>query len=436
MKPKTNTLFLISTLLCIFFSAQNAFSQWEKVYANSVWANSSVIYSHKNVLFQVGFSNGSYQTLRSSDNGISWTDITSSFPDDNVYHMLSFGNTVYALTDLLGGANDYYFYASTDDGVTWSEKSRIDRGSGNGAILSLASDGNNLFAITNRRSFYKSTDGGSTWAETVINYTGTSAIISFAASGNTYLAVLQGVGAILSTDGGLSWTLKNSTNTIARVYKINNDIWGFAGFDGIYKYNLTTNTWEDNYLPGSFYTPISIASNGTQLISSFSGFLTGDTRYFSSNNNGTSWSELTTEIIGAGNKILSPYTLAINSSYYFASYWKFVNKVISAEVYRLSLNSSPLSSKTFENNTKFHLKNYPNPFNQTTTISFSIPISGNVSLKIFNILGQEIDELINENLATGSYSFQWNAEKQASGVYFYKLISDSYSESKKMILYR
>lgn len=436
MKPKTNNLFLISTLLCIFFSAQNAFSQWEKVYSNSVWANFSTIYSHKNVLFQVGFSNGSYQTLRSSDDGTSWTDITSSFPDDNVYHMLSFGNTVFALIDLLGGVNDYYIYASTDDGLTWSEKSRIDRGSGDGAVLSFASDGNNLFAITNRRSFYKSTDGGSTWVETVINYTGTSAILSFAVSGDTYLAVLEGVGAILSTDAGLNWTLKNSTNAIARVYKINNDIWGFAGFGGIYKYNLSTNTWENNYLPGSFYIPISIASNGTQLISSFSGFLTADTRYYSSNNNGTSWSELTTEIIGTGNKILSPYALAINSSYYFASYWKIANSVISAEVYRLSLNSSPLSSNTFEKNTKFQLKNYPNPFNQTTTISFSIQISGNVSLKIYNILGQEIDELINENLATGSYSFQWNAEKQASGVYFYKLITDYYSESKKMNLYR
>jgi len=438
MKPKNNTLFLISTLLCIFFIAQNAFSQWEKVYSNSVWANFGVLYSHKNVLFQVGFSNGSYQTLRSSDNGTSWSDITSSFPDDNVYHILSFGNTVLAVTDLLGGPNDYFIYASTDDGITWSEKSIIDRGPNNGAVLSLASDGNNLFALTNRRSIYKSTDGGSTWVETVINYTGTSSILSFAASGNTYLAVLEGVGAILSTDAGLNWTLKNSTTSIARVYKINNDIWGFAGFAGIYKYNLSTNTWENNYLPGSFYTPISIATNGTQLISSFSGFLTSDTRYYSSNNNGTSWSELTTETIGIGNKILSPYALAVNSSYYFAAYWKFANSVISAEVYRLSLSDTPLSSEAFENNINktFQLKNYPNPFNQTTTISFSMPISGNVSLKIFNVLGQEIDELINENLATGSYSFQWNAEKQASGVYFYKLITDSYSEKKKMVLYR
>jgi hypothetical protein len=81
-------------------------------------------------------------------------------------------------------------------------------------------------------------------------------------------------------------------------------------------------------------------------------------------------------------------------------------------------------------------QNYPNPFNPTTTISFSMPISGSVSLKIFNVIGQEIDELVNEYLPAGSYSFQWHAEKQASGVYFYKLITDSYSEMKKMVLLR
>ena len=436
MKPKNNTLFLISTLLCIFFIAQNAFSQWEKVYSNSVWGNFGVLYSHKNVLFQVGFSNGSYQTLRSSDNGTSWSDITSSFPDDNVYHILSFGNTVLAVTDLLGGPNDYFIYASTDDGITWSEKSIIDRGPNNGAVLSLASDGNNLFALTNRRSIYKSTDGGSTWVETVINYTGTSSILSFAASGNTYLAVLEGVGAILSTDAGLNWTLKNSTTSIARVYKINNDIWGFAGFAGIYKYNLSTNTWENNYLPGSFYTPISIATNGTQLISSFSGFLTSDTRYYSSNNNGTSWSELTTETIGIGNKILSPYALAVNSSYYFAAYWRTVSGTITSSVYRLPLTTTSLTSEKSIPNSYHLSQNYPNPFNPSTTISWQLAASSFVTLKVHNVLGKEVAALVNEEVQAGMHSVNFDASHLSSGIYFYTLKTNSFMQTKKMILLR
>jgi len=79
-------------------------------------------------------------------------------------------------------------------------------------------------------------------------------------------------------------------------------------------------------------------------------------------------------------------------------------------------------------------QNYPNPFNPITTISFSIPAEGNVSLKIFNVIGQEVAVLVNENLAAGGYSYKWNARDQASGVYLYKLITDSYSEMKKMVL--
>lgn len=79
-------------------------------------------------------------------------------------------------------------------------------------------------------------------------------------------------------------------------------------------------------------------------------------------------------------------------------------------------------------------QNYPNPFNPSTTISFDLPVESKVILKIFNAIGQQVAELVNENLAAGRYSFQWNAKNQTSGVYFYKLETDSYSAMKKMIL--
>ncbi len=79
-------------------------------------------------------------------------------------------------------------------------------------------------------------------------------------------------------------------------------------------------------------------------------------------------------------------------------------------------------------------QNYPNPFNPSTTISFSIPVGGSVSLKIFNVIGQEVVELVNEHLYAGNYSFKWNAKNQSSGIYFYELMTDSYSEIKKMVL--
>ena len=434
-----------SVALILFFvmiaSVAKLTAQWEKIYTNSTWPNYNALYSHKNVLFLSG--NYGEQILRTSDNGTSWTDISSSFRNDidvNIYHMLSFGNIVFAVTDSLGGPNDYFIYASTDDGVTWSVKSRIDRGPNNGAILSLAADGNNLFAISNKRSIYKSTDGGETWVETVINYTGnfngTSAIVSFAASGNTYLATLEGDGAIISTDAGLNWTLKNSTSSIDWIYKINNDIWGFTLFAGIYKYNLSTNEWENNFLPGSFYKPISIATNGTQLISSFSGFLTSDTRYYSSNNNGTSWSELTTETIGLGNKILSPYALAVNSSYYFAAYWRTVSGTITSSVYRLPLTTTSLTSEKSIPNSYHLSQNYPNPFNPSTTISWQLAASSFVTLKVHNVLGKEVAALVNEEVQAGMHSVNFDASHLSSGIYFYTLKTNSFMQTKKMILLR
>lgn len=79
-------------------------------------------------------------------------------------------------------------------------------------------------------------------------------------------------------------------------------------------------------------------------------------------------------------------------------------------------------------------QNYPNPFNPSTTINFSIPQSSFVTLKIYNSLGQEVETLVADELGAGSYKFDWNAESLTSGIYFYKLQSGNFIETKKMTL--
>lgn len=81
-------------------------------------------------------------------------------------------------------------------------------------------------------------------------------------------------------------------------------------------------------------------------------------------------------------------------------------------------------------------QNYPNPFNPSTNISFSIPNSGLVTLKVYDILGNEITTLINEELSAGNYTKTFDATNLSSGVYFYKLNAGKFSETKKMILIR
>jgi len=79
-------------------------------------------------------------------------------------------------------------------------------------------------------------------------------------------------------------------------------------------------------------------------------------------------------------------------------------------------------------------QNYPNPFNPSTTISFSLPHASDVSLKVFNLLGEEVATLVNGNQAAGPHEVQFNAAGLASGVYFYKIVSGDFSQVKKMVL--
>lgn len=79
-------------------------------------------------------------------------------------------------------------------------------------------------------------------------------------------------------------------------------------------------------------------------------------------------------------------------------------------------------------------QNYPNPFNPTTNIKFSIPKNGNVTLKVFDVLGKQIAELVNEYKTTGSYVVDFNAANLSSGVYFYRLETEGLIETKKMLL--
>lgn len=79
-------------------------------------------------------------------------------------------------------------------------------------------------------------------------------------------------------------------------------------------------------------------------------------------------------------------------------------------------------------------QNYPNPFNPSTSIKFSLKQSGFTSLKIYNMLGKEVSKLVNANLQAGSYEYNWDASAFTSGVYFYKLESKGFAETKRMLL--
>ncbi len=89
-----------------------------------------------------------------------------------------------------------------------------------------------------------------------------------------------------------------------------------------------------------------------------------------------------------------------------------------------------------DNTSEYSLGNYPNPFNPSTKIRYAIPQTARVSLIIYNLLGQEVKELVNEEKSSGTYEVSFNASGLSSGIYFYTLRAGQYSVTKKMLLLR
>jgi len=102
--------------------------------------------------------------------------------------------------------------------------------------------------------------------------------------------------------------------------------------------------------------------------------------------------------------------------------WVFTNSVTA--VYELS--GAPFSYRLLEN--------YPNPFNPTTQISYSLAKASNVTLTIYDILGREVATLVNGKNEPGEHSVSWNALNVPSGVYFYRIVAGDFVQTKKMIL--
>jgi hypothetical protein len=82
------------------------------------------------------------------------------------------------------------------------------------------------------------------------------------------------------------------------------------------------------------------------------------------------------------------------------------------------------------------LQNYPNPFNPSTTINFQIPILSHITLSVYDILGREIAVILNENKNAGFYKIKWDGTKYPTGIYFYRLQTERFTKTKKMVLMR
>jgi hypothetical protein len=91
-----------------------------------------------------------------------------------------------------------------------------------------------------------------------------------------------------------------------------------------------------------------------------------------------------------------------------------------------------MTSQSFYSNK--HYNNYPNPFNPSTTIKFALPVKTNLSLSVYNTLGEKVAEIFNGEIEAGYHEMMFNASGLSSGIYFYKIESENYSATKKLML--
>jgi len=134
-------------------------------------------------------------------------------------------------------------------------------------------------------------------------------------------------------------------------------------------------------------------------------------------NNGTSTNPFTLTAPGPGN-----YT--VNAGHASPLRWDSVS--VNFTVTDVGDNSNPNEFNLFDN--------YPNPFNPSTIIRYSIPELSFTSIKIYDALGKEVSSLVNESKSAGIYEVEFNASNLSSGIYYYTLQAGSFTQTKKMIL--
>jgi len=312
----------------------------------------------------------------STDNGSTWN---ANLPSFNAYAVAFSGTKVFA------GTNSG-IYLSTDNGTDWSPVGFSDT-----AFIALGVEGSALLAASSGHGVYRSTNNGSSWTKVTAGLGDSDYVSAFANLGSTVFAATQGYGTYQSTDNGVTWTPVGS---------------GLLNSD-LSEPDLT-----------------SLVGNGTDhLYAGSQG--SSSAGVFTSTNSGTNWHASTS---GLTNKNVT--SLAIVGTQLFAG-------TTGAGVWSQSL--SQLATAVNENKSNrpaaYSLsQNYPNPFNPSTTISYELPSSSRVTLKIFNLLGQEIATLVDGQQDAGSHSLQWNAANVSSGVYFYRLQTENFSQTKKLML--
>lgn len=319
---------------------------------------------------------------RTTNGGALWTQVftqAGGFIDAMMYTSATNG---FAYGDPVGSR--WSLWKTTNGGLNWDSTGLYlpQAGTEAGWNNAMSIVGSNIWFGTNNTRVYHSTNGGVTGSWTPGTTTGNVSTYGVwfgtATNGMTVGTIVQ-----VSTNGGTTWTnggAPGGTGNETSVGGAGSNFWLTRG-NNVYGSTDFGTTWA-----GAGYTGTQ-ALWGTSITTGTNGCLTG-------------WS------VGAGGTVVkltgTPVGITNNNNE--------IPKVYSLE------------------------QNYPNPFNPTTKITYALPKAGNVELRIYDMLGREVSTLVNEFTSAGKHTVEFNANNLASGVYFYKIISGDFKDTKKMML--
>ncbi len=423
----------------------NYFSYISVVDSSTVWVVGSTFYARNNILRRNAL--GNWDSI--STNGIS---------DSLLINCIVAKDELNAwVTDgaFFGQRGNAHIYRTTNGGLNWFVQ--VNTGGQFGGFNGISFSKINPaygYAWSNPPDsngtplkIYKTSNSGANWQ--VYSYTvdprfiGTQNSICVTDSMHAWFGLYNTTGMydyhkiLYTTDGGTNFQISHLAyqgyyvNSIE--FKQNNQF-GIAATDDQYDYLSKSNnggaSWQSVFYESLGNSIKIISIPNTNVWYAATGSQEAGKRMYKSTDNGMNW-----------NAMLFPDSLFIKLT--FMDYSSYGNKVYlyaverNGKIFRLVDNVEVIgiNSISTEIPKLYSLsQNYPNPFNPLTKIRFSLPHAGNVRLTVFDALGKEIKLLVNENLQAGIYETDLDAANIPSGVYFYRIEADGYTETKKMIL--
>jgi hypothetical protein len=325
-----------------------------------------------------------------------------------------------------------------------------------------------MYAATFAEGLFKSTDFGQNWSLTNLNADSNMSVYNVLALNTDTVFAATEFNLRKSTDGCISWVvLPLKTSFFSRgMYLNKNDLWvtGYGASSYVLYKSSDYHTFDSTFsgLNWSENNCISALENGVIFITDrFNGT-------FRSINNGVNWQQILpkhfvwTIYSDASGLVLGGARDSLWHSSDFGDTWQDlyiplkegnnVTEIKAAGDTRLYLGTyseglyeldiiTKVNEESVYSDNYFLSQNFPNPFNPTTKIKYSTPKTDLVQIKIFDILGNEIKTLLNEYKLVGEHEIEFDARLTTnpvtslpSGVYFYRIASGSYSETKKMLL--